>query len=105
MRIAIAAIVGFLILQACNRKKDYEAVFNNSVLFAQTVHELNGVVMGNNFSPIVASRNYLYASIAAYEVVAAGYPAQYESLGNQLPGLGTLPKPMTTKPVNFPFAA
>lgn len=105
MRIAFAAIVGLLILQACNRKKDYEAVFNNSILFAQTVHELNGVVMGNNFSPIVASRNYLYASIAAYEIVAAGYPSQYESLGNQLPGLGTLPKPVAGKTVNFPFAA
>jgi hypothetical protein len=105
MRIAFVAIAGLLIMQACNRKKDYEAVFNNPILFAQTVHELNGVVMGNNFSPIVASRNYLYASIAAYEVVAAGNPDQYESLGNQLHGLGTLPKPVTGKKVDFPFAA
>jgi hypothetical protein len=43
-------------------------------LYSKTVHELNTVVMGNNFSPIVASRNYLYANVAAYEVVAAGNP-------------------------------
>jgi hypothetical protein len=33
---------------------------------------LNRVVMGNNFTPVVASRNYAYATVAAYEVIAAG---------------------------------
>ncbi len=61
--------------------------------------------MGNNFSPIVASRNYLYASIAAYEVIAAGYPAKYESLGGQLKGLGVLPRPAADQKINFEFAA
>ena len=28
--------------------------------------------MGNNFSPIVASRNYAYAAIAGYDYVTAG---------------------------------
>ena len=105
MRIAIIAIAAFIFVQACNRKNDYQSVFNNPILYCQTVHELNGVVMGNNFSPIVASRNYLYASIAAYEVIAAGYPARYESLGNQLHGLGNLPKPPAGQGIDFPFAA
>ena len=48
--------------------------------------------MGNNFSPIVASRNYLYASVAAYEVIAAGYPDKYKSLAGQLNGLESVPK-------------
>ncbi|MDQ3842497.1 MAG: phosphoesterase PA-phosphatase, partial [Bacteroidota bacterium] len=59
-------------LLACTKKQDYDTVFKNSFLYSNTVHELNTVVMGNNFSPIVASRNYLYANIAAYEVMAAG---------------------------------
>ena len=78
MRIAVVAVAGLLILQACNKKNDYQAIFHDPTIVARTVHELNGVVMGNNFSPIVASRNYLYASIAAYEVVAAGFPDQYQ---------------------------
>lgn len=92
-------------LWGCSTKKDYVEVFNDPILFCKTVYQLNGVVMGNNFSPIVASRNYLYASIAAYEVVAAGNPAKYQSLGGQLHGLPLLPKPAADKKINFEFAS
>jgi hypothetical protein len=74
-------------LLACNSKKDYKEVFDNPNLYSETVHELNTVVMGNNFSPIVASRNYTYANVAAYEVLAAGYPDQYNSLAVQFASL------------------
>jgi len=105
MRLAFIGFTGLLVMQACNKSSDYKSVFHNPILFSQTVHELNDVVMGNNFSPIVASRNYLYASIAAYEVVAAGYPSQYQSLGNQLHDLGLMPVPPSNKTVDYPFAA
>lgn len=105
MRIALAAIAVTIIWVSCNRKNDYETIVHDPLLFSNTVHELNTVVMGNNFSPIVASRNYTYASIAAYEVIAAGYPDKYESLGGQLHGLGTLPKPEAGKKIDFEFAA
>ena len=104
MRIAFAAIAGLLLLQACNKKNDYQLVFHNPLLFSNTVHELNGVIMGNNFSPIVGSRNYLYASIAAYEVIAAGFPDQYQSLAGQVNGLKSVPKPVAGKAVDFQFA-
>jgi len=89
-----------LILFGCS-KKDYEQVFKNPDLFSKTVYELNGVVMGNNFSPIVASRNYLYASVAAYEVIAAGYPDKYKSLAGQARGLTFVPKADSTKKIDF----
>ncbi len=101
MVIALAASI----LVACNTKNDYDAIFSNPLLYSSTVHELNTVVMGNNFSPIVASRNYTYANIAAYEVVAAGQPDRYRSLGGQLNGLGSLPKPDGTRKISFDFAA
>lgn len=90
---------------ACNMKKDYVAIFKNPILYAATVHELNTVVMENNFSPIVASRNYLYANIAAYEAIAAGYPNQYYSLAGQLNGLKSVPKQDAGKKINFEFAS
>lgn len=86
------------------KPKEYKRIANDPILFSQTVHELNEVVMGNNFSPIVASRNYTYASIAAYEVMAAAHPDQYQSLGGQLKGLGEMPKPTTDK-IDFELAA
>lgn len=94
-----------VILWGCNSKQDYEAVFNDPILYCKTVHELNTVVMGNNFSPIVASRNYLYASVAAYEVISAGYPKRYNSLSNQLNGLDSVPQPDKDKKINFEFAS
>jgi hypothetical protein len=89
----------------CNSKNNSEAFFKDPELYSKTVHELNTVVMGNNFSPIVASRNYLYANIAAYEVIAAGYPEAYNSLSGQINGLKEVPKPAAGKKVNFEFAA
>lgn len=82
------ACTGMVLLYSCKQKKvDYKEYTSNPILFSQVVHELNTVVMGNNFSPIVASRNYMYASVAAYEAVAAGYPKKFYSLSGQLNGL------------------
>jgi hypothetical protein len=105
MRLAGVAIALLLFLQACNNKNDYQTITHDPILFCNTVHELNSVVMGNNFSPIVASRNYLYASIAAYEVMAAGYPDRFYSLAGQLHGLSAVPKPEAGKKIDFGFAS
>lgn len=94
-----------ILLMACHSKKDYDLVFKDPNLFCQTVYELNSVVMGNNFTPIVASRNYLYASVAAYEVIAAGYPKQYQSLEGQVNGLKGIPKPEPGQAINYEFAS
>src|SRR6186713_244261 len=92
-------------LVACNSKKDYDLVFKDPNLYCATVYQLNTVVMGNNFPPIIASRNYLYASVAAYEVIAGGYPAAYQSLSGQAKGLKDVPKPIPGKPLDVEFAA
>jgi hypothetical protein len=100
---AIACLMTVLV--ACNTKKDYDTLFKDPNLYCSTVYQLNTVVMGNNFPPIIASRNYLYANVAAYEIIAAGYPAQYTSLAGQAKGLGAVPQPTAGKPVDFEFAA
>jgi hypothetical protein len=97
-------ILVFLLVR-CNREVDYEAIFANPGLYSNTVHELNKVVMGNNFGPIVASRNYLYAAVAGYEVMAAGNPDQYTSLAGQLHGLNGIPRPDPQQKINFGLAA
>ena len=90
---------------ACTQSNDYKKITSNPDFYAYTVHELNQVVMGNNFSPIVASRNYAYAAIAGYEVVAAGSPNEYQSLAGQLNGLSKMPTPKDTANIDFPYAA
>src|SRR4051794_10840981 len=93
-------ITALVLLYACNKKDNYKTIFNNPELYSKTVHELNTVVMGNNFSPIVGSRNYLYANIAAYEVIAAGYPAKYTSLAGQVNGLMPVAIPQRDNKIN-----
>jgi len=99
---ALMMIIG---LNCKQKSSDYEKIIHDPILFSNIVHELNDVVMGNNFSPIVASRNYMYASVAAYEVIAAGYPDKYQTLAGQVHGLTTLVKPEEGKKIDFEFAA
>ncbi|HVM88809.1 MAG TPA: vanadium-dependent haloperoxidase [Puia sp.] len=100
---AFAATV--FILGSCNQKRDYSQVFSNPGLFSNTVFQLNTVVMGNNFTPMVASRNYVYASVAAYEVIAAGYPSRFKSLAGQVRGLNSVPSPQQGQMINYDFAS
>lgn len=102
MRIILFCLAAFI--AGCSSKKDFDSVLKDPLLYSKAVHELNTVVMGNNFTPIVASRNYLYANIAAYEVIAGGYPRQYTSLAGQLRDLGDMPKPEHPN-THFEFAA
>lgn len=87
------------------KKGAYKEYSGNPILFSKVVHELNTVVMGNNFSPIVASRNYMYASVAAYEVIAAGNPAGYYSLAGQLKGLKRTAPVDPNKDIDVNFAS
>ena len=105
MKYFIAFAIVCMAIVSCKQSEDYTKFTHDPILFSKTVYELNTVVMGNNFSPIVASRNYLYASVAAYEVIAGGYPGQYNSLAGQLNQLKEVPKPDTAKKIDFEFAA
>ena len=101
----ILLVVCIAAIYSCNQKNDYVKYIHDPILYSKTVYELNKVVMGNNFPPIIAARNYLYASVAGYEVIAAGYPLQYNSLAGQLNGLKYVPKPASPKRTDFEFAS
>ena len=105
MRLAIVAIAALLLAGACNKKNDYKQITSNPFLYSRTVKELNNVVMQNNFPPIIASRNYLYANIAAYEIIAAGNSTEYSSLAGQVKHLTKIPAPPAGKEIDFNFAA
>jgi hypothetical protein len=92
-------------LFACNRKTgNYAKYTSDPLLYSKTVKRLNDVVLYNNFSPVVASRNYAYANIAAYECIAAGDSA-YQSLSGQIKQLPQMPKPDKSKRIDYHLAA
>lgn len=98
------APLAVLIISCKPKSNDYKEVFNDPILYCKTVKKLNEVVMENNFPPIVASRNYTYANIAAYECIAAG-DSNYISLAGQLKGLFSMPKPPVNTSIDFHLAA
>ena len=92
-------------LYSCKPNMEYKTYLHDPQLFSNTVHELNNVVMGNNFPPMIAARNYTYGAIAAYEIIAAGYPKKYRSLAGQLHGLIEVAKPADNTAIDFELAA
>lgn len=99
-------LVALLFAAGCSENRTGSSqvnVFNDPILYCKTVKELNNVVKQNNFPPIVASRNYAYANIAAYEVVAL-HDKKFISLAGKIKHLSALPK-QDTKDVNFEYAS
>ncbi|MGC4102191.1 vanadium-dependent haloperoxidase [Ferruginibacter sp.] len=106
MKRLFAALAVVLCIAACSSHKPVQATyFNDAFSYSKTVKQLNEVVKFVGFPPIVASRNYVYANIAAYECIAAGYPKEYYSLAGQLNGLTAMPKPAADKKIDFEFAS
>lgn len=86
MKKIVTAIAVVVLLWSCSNKPVQQTYFSDAFWYSKTVKELNEVVKFVGFPPIVASRNYAYANIAAYECIAAGFPNEYNSLGGQLNG-------------------
>jgi hypothetical protein len=102
-KIAIAIAIATLFV-ACNKADSSKEFFNNPMLYNKTVKQLNDVVMQNNFPPMIASRNYVYANIAAYECLVAN-DTKLNSLSTQIKHLPAMPKPPSNKPINFQLAS
>jgi hypothetical protein len=96
---------GVILIFASCKKADYQKVTHDPELFRTTVKKLNDIVLENNFPPVIASRNYAYANIAAYEVIAAGDPKHYRSLAGQIKHLAPTPKPEKDSEIDFQFAS
>src|SRR5215211_4078061 len=91
-------------LYSCKQHGDFKKFTHDPLLYCKTVKKLNDVVLYNNFAPVVASRNYAYANIAAYECIAAG-DSSYYSLHGQIRHLPQMPKAPAGKPVDYQLAA
>ena len=84
-----------LVLVQCSdgNNKAYNEKIQNAEFFQNAMQNLTDIVVYDIFSPPVASRVYLYPTIAAYEVMALKYPEKYNSLVWQIKELNPIPKP------------
>jgi hypothetical protein len=98
------ACLGFIMISCNQGSTEYKSAFNDPLLYSKTVKKLNDVVLENNFPPMIATRNYTYANIAAYECIAAG-DSSYTSLAGQIKDLPPMPTPQFRGETDFDLAA
>jgi len=91
-------------LFACKQEKKSVSLFDDRDLYCLTVKQLNNVVLENNFPPMIATRNYVYACIAGYECMAAG-DSSYQTLAGQIKHLPPVPKPPANTSIDYALAA
>ena len=103
MKLSIIAAAVFALLVSCN-SKDYRAVTSDPILYSKTVKKLNDIVLENNFPPMIAARNYVYANIAAYECIVAG-DSTYQTLSGQISHMPPMPQPEQGKAIDYKLAA
>lgn len=105
--LVLLGFVGFLVFTSCNEvpEEEWQAAASNPEFMHRSVKKLTDVVVHNTFSPPVASRVYVYPSIAAYEVMAMGNSEEYQSLAGQVSDLKVIPKPEDGKKICYPLAS
>ena len=97
-------VIGLVVLLgSCEQNTAYKAKLEDPETFLASMKKLSDVIVYDIFSPPVASRIYVYPSIAAFEVMAQSGTNQYNSLAGQLNGLENLPQAKAD--VNYNLAA
>jgi len=85
-------IISFLTISCVSKEFDQNKL-DDASLFHSAMQNLSDIIVYDIFSPPVASRVYLYPSIAAYELIAKDMPLKYKSLVGQVKGLTKIPEP------------
>lgn len=78
-------------VSSCQEGQHDETVIADPEYLHKAMQHYTDVMVFDIFSPPVASRNYAYASIAAFEVIA-GDNDSYQSLSGQIAGLEKIPR-------------
>jgi len=103
----LLGILCTLIFVRCSNfenKNNYENKLKNPEFFQEAIQNLTDIVVYDIFSPPVATRVYLYPTIAAYEIMAKKYPQEYHTLSGQVKDLKPILSPENEQ-VNFNLAA
>ena len=103
----LLGILCTLIFVRCSNfenKNNYENKLKNPEFFQEAIQNLTDIVVYDIFSPPVATRVYLYPTIAAYEIMAKKHPQEYHTLSGQVKDLKPILSPENDQ-VNFNLAA
>jgi len=94
----------FGLLLSCSTEASKEPIVVTPEELHASVDKVTEIMIHDIFSPPVASRIFAYPNIAAYEIMALK-DDQYLSLAGQVRQLDAIPKPDTTKTINYELSA
>jgi len=103
-KIFLVGVSLFLINCTTEKNTMYVEKIQNPEFFQSAMQNLTDIIVHDIFSPPVASRVYLYPTVAAYEIIAQKYPNKYNSLVGQVKELSTIPSP-SDKNINYHLAS
>src|SRR5687768_2584609 len=105
LKFVVLAFAGTL--SACSvsvPNEDYKPKVSNPEYLHRSVKSVTDVIVHDIFSPPVASRIYVYMSVAGYEAAIHENP-KYISLAGQLKELEAVPKPDAAVEYCYPLAS
>ncbi len=97
-------ISAFVLFLSCTTEEKKEVIVVSPEELHASVDKVTEIMIHDIFSPPVASRIFAYRIIAGYDIFAVAND-DYISLEVQVEELGAIPKPDTSKPVNYELAA
>jgi hypothetical protein len=103
--VLVAVIAAFSGCSVSISNEDYRPKVQNADFIHRSVKQVTDVIVHDIFSPPVASRIYVYMSVAGYEAAIHENPKKYISLAGQLKGLEAVPKPESSVEYCYPLAA
>lgn len=93
-----------ILLGACKENIAYKEKLQDPELFQSSMKKLTDVIVYDIFSPPVASRVYMYPTIASYSIMQKAHPEKYNSLQGQVNDFTDIPDP-TEEDVDMNLAA
>lgn len=91
IKILLLCSVSLLGFMSCEENTAYKERLQDPSLFHNSMQALSDVIVYDIFSPPVASRVYMYPSVAAYAIMQKQYPEKYQDLTGQLAAFTEIP--------------
>lgn len=95
-------LCGIIFLFSCKQKK--QSALNEGDILHNNEDMLTEVIIYDVFTPPVASRIYVYSSLASYEAIRFSEPGS-PSIADKLHGFDKIPEPEKDKQYNYTLAA
>ena len=104
LRLSLLLFVTLILAGCKSYNEEYKSAATNTDYIHSTMKKLTDIIIHDIFSPPVASRNYVYPSIAAYEA-GRWMDSSYVSLTGQLTDMPAITPPKEGEAYAFAIAA